>query len=68
MEYSDGEVRQQFSICFRARYLSGQPTTSDESSEVRWVARDELDELQIHPSMRLRIDHGYQGNGEPYIG
>jgi ADP-ribose pyrophosphatase YjhB (NUDIX family) len=68
MAYTDGEVRQQFSICFRARYISGEPTPSDESSEVRWVTCDELDELPIHPSMRLRIDHGYQRSAEPYIG
>jgi ADP-ribose pyrophosphatase YjhB (NUDIX family) len=68
MAYTDGEVRQQFSICFRGRYLSGEPTPSTESSEVRWVTREELDELPIHPSMRLRIDHGYQRRGEPYIG
>ncbi|KAB1107475.1 NUDIX domain-containing protein [Micromonospora aurantiaca] len=68
VEYSDGEVRQQFSICFRGRYVSGQPTPSDESSEVRWVGRDELDDLTIHPSMRLRIDHGFQGRQQPYIG
>jgi ADP-ribose pyrophosphatase YjhB (NUDIX family) len=68
MAYSDGEVRQQFSICFRARYLSGQPTPSDESSEVRWVDREKLEGLPIHPSMRLRIDHGYENRPEPYIG
>jgi ADP-ribose pyrophosphatase YjhB (NUDIX family) len=68
MAYSDGEVRQQFSICFRARYLGGEPTSSSESSEVRWVAKDELDALPIHPSMRLRIDHGYEQRPEPYIG
>jgi ADP-ribose pyrophosphatase YjhB (NUDIX family) len=68
MAYTDGEVRQQFSICFRGRYLSGEPTPSDESSEVRWVARNELDTLPIHPSMRLRIDHGYARSVEPYIG
>jgi ADP-ribose pyrophosphatase YjhB (NUDIX family) len=68
VEYSDGEVRQQFSICFRARYVSGEPTTSDESSAVRWVAHDELDGLSIHPSMRLRIDHGFERRSEPYIG
>jgi ADP-ribose pyrophosphatase YjhB (NUDIX family) len=68
MAYSDGEVRQQFSICFRARYLSGEPATSDESSEVRWAERDELDDLSIHPSMRLRIDHGYANRVQPYIG
>ncbi|MGA4685936.1 NUDIX hydrolase [Micromonospora sp. AB353] len=68
VEYSDGEVRQQFSICFRGRYVSGQPTPSDESSEVRWVAREELDDLTIHPSMRLRIDHGFENRQHPYIG
>jgi ADP-ribose pyrophosphatase YjhB (NUDIX family) len=68
VEFSDGEVRQQFSICFRARYLSGTPATSDESSDARWVGRDELDSLDIHPSMRLRIDHGYAQRRTPYIG
>lgn len=68
VEYSDGEVRQQFSICFRARYIAGEPRPSDESAEVRWVARDELDALRIHPSMRLRIDHGYKNRPKPYIG
>jgi ADP-ribose pyrophosphatase YjhB (NUDIX family) len=68
VEYSDGEVRQQFSICFRALYLGGEPTTSDESAEVRWTARDQLDAIAIHPSMRLRIDHGFEERAEPYIG
>jgi ADP-ribose pyrophosphatase YjhB (NUDIX family) len=68
MAYTDGEVRQQFSICFRGAYLGGEPTPSDESSQVRWVPRVELDDLPIHPSMRLRIDHGYAASTEPYIG
>ncbi|MEV5767169.1 NUDIX domain-containing protein [Micromonospora sp. NPDC052213] len=68
VEYSDGEVRQQFSICFRSRYIGGKPTTSDESSAVRWVPQHELDSLSIHPSMRLRIDHGFEQRREPYIG
>ncbi|HEX5541910.1 MAG TPA: NUDIX hydrolase, partial [Micromonospora sp.] len=37
-------------------------------SDVRWVPRDELDALPIHPSMRLRIDHGYENRHKPYIG
>ena len=58
VEFSDGEVRQQFSICFRARPLGGSPIARDESTDVRWVARQDLDTFSIHPSMRLRIDHG----------
>ncbi|MBM7083547.1 NUDIX domain-containing protein [Micromonospora humidisoli] len=68
IEYSDGEVRQQFSLCFRAVPISGTPTPSDESHEVRWVARDELAALDIHPSTLLRITHGYEDRPEPYIG
>lgn len=64
--FSDGEVRQEFSICFRARYRSGEPHTSDESSDVIWVSRHELAGLDIHPSIRLRIDHGYANRAEPY--
>src|SRR3954466_11118622 len=33
MVYTNGEVRQQFSICFRANYLARERTPSDESSE-----------------------------------
>lgn len=33
--FSDGEVRQEFSICFSARPIGGTPRTSEESTEVR---------------------------------
>jgi hypothetical protein len=68
IEYSDGEVRQQFSLCFRAHPVGGELRTSSESTRVRWVPRNDLDQLDIHPSMRLRIDHGYARCTEPYIG
>lgn len=68
IEFSDGEVRQQFSICFRAQPIGGQLSTSEESAQVRWIAKSELDSLPIHPSMRLRIDHGYENLPKPYIG
>ncbi|MEQ4197494.1 MULTISPECIES: NUDIX domain-containing protein [Streptomyces] len=69
LEYDDGEVRQQFSICFRARPVGGRLRTSSESKEVRWVDASDLHALTIHPSMRLRIEHGLDaGRTEPYIG
>ncbi|MFF2076354.1 NUDIX hydrolase [Kitasatospora sp. NPDC058162] len=69
MAYDDGEVRQQFSICFRARPVGGVLRTSSESKEVRWVNPADLDDLDIHPSMRLRIQHGLASDRtEPYIG
>ena len=68
VEYSDGEVRQQFSICFACRPIGGEPTTSDETSEVAYLTRDELDGVALHPSIRLRIEHYLDHRSEPYIG
>lgn len=69
LAYDDGEVRQQFSICFRAHPVGGSLRTSSESKEVRWMPPADLDDLDIHPSMRLRIQHGLdESRREPYIG
>ncbi len=65
--YDDGEVRQEFSICFRCRPIGGQLATSSESEHVRWVGPDELAELIIHPSMRRRIAHGLSNSPQPYL-
>ncbi|HEX3651123.1 MAG TPA: NUDIX domain-containing protein, partial [Pseudonocardiaceae bacterium] len=64
---SDGEVRQEFSICFAAQLIGGALRTSGESSEVLWGARDELDSLNIHPSIRLRIEHADQRRERTYF-
>ncbi|MEW2467662.1 NUDIX domain-containing protein, partial [Streptomyces sp. NPDC046994] len=68
MAYDDGEVRQQFSICFTARIVGGELRTSSESKEVAFASPSRLDELNIHPSMRMRIDHSLANRPEPYIG
>ena len=65
---SDGEVRQECSVVFAARAVGGEPTPSCESSEVRWVAPDEFDGFQMHPSMRQRVAHFLEGRDRPYIG
>jgi ADP-ribose pyrophosphatase YjhB (NUDIX family) len=66
IEFTDGEVRQEFSICFRATSTGGDLRTSNESKEVLWVAPSDLDELNIHPSIQLRIQHGLNQHTEPY--
>ncbi|MFB8755785.1 NUDIX hydrolase [Streptomyces nigra] len=68
MAYDDGEVRQQFSICFHARITGGELRTSSESKEVAFVNPSKLDELNIHPSMRMRIDHALEARSKPFIG
>ncbi|MFI6979961.1 NUDIX hydrolase [Embleya sp. NPDC050154] len=68
MAYDDGEVRQQFSLCFRARPIGGELRTSSESKDVRWVDPQKLAALDIHESIRLRITHGLTRDSKPYIG
>ncbi|EWT06828.1 NUDIX hydrolase [Intrasporangium chromatireducens Q5-1] len=68
MAYDDGEVRQQFSIAFRARLVGGEAKTSSESREVEWVPPTDLGRLDIHPSMRLRIHHALEDRESAYIG
>ncbi len=68
MAYDDGEVRQQFSIAFRARLIGGEAQTSSESSEVVWVRPEEIDALDMHPSMRMRIQHALEERSAPYLG
>jgi ADP-ribose pyrophosphatase YjhB (NUDIX family) len=66
--YDDGEVRQEFSICFKARMLGGTMTTSRESSEVRFVEPNAIPGYDMHPSIRLRVQHYLEGRPAPYIG
>ncbi|GAA1506335.1 NUDIX domain-containing protein [Sphaerisporangium rubeum] len=65
---SNGEARQEFSIVLTAKAVSGEPTPSDESREVRWVSRDEAAGYPMDRSMRLRIGHYLSGQTRPYIG
>jgi 8-oxo-dGTP pyrophosphatase MutT (NUDIX family) len=64
---SNDEVRQEFSVVFTARPLSGKPTPSNESSRVEWVSPDQLDGLQMNPSMRKRLRYFQSGQAEPYL-
>jgi ADP-ribose pyrophosphatase YjhB (NUDIX family) len=66
--YDNGEVRQEFSICFTTRTLGGSIRTSSESSEVRFVPIEAVSDLRIHDSIRLRIQHYLEKRPEPYIG
>ena len=65
--YDDGEVRQEFSIVFRARPVGGQLRPSAESRQAQWVTPDEIERLAIEPSMRMRIQHGLDDRAMPYL-
>ena len=53
--YADGEVRQEFSVCFACRPIGGSLEVSEESTEVAYVDAAALGALSIHPSIRRRI-------------
>ena len=63
----NGEARQEFSIVLTALPLGGQPTPSDESSEVRWVPEAELPGYTMDRSMRIRINDFLAHNKSPVI-
>lgn len=65
---SNGEVRQEFSIVFVARPVGGKLRASSESSEPQWVSPAAVSDLQMHPSMRQRIQHYLDKRPEPYLG
>lgn len=60
--YDDGEVRQEFSICFECRLVGGDLAVSDESYEVRFFPADEVEQLPMVDSIRLRITDFLSGS------
>lgn len=67
VEYGDGEVRQQFSVCFACRLVGGELTTSDESLEVGFFTPAEITTMPLHESIRLRIHHYLEHRPQPVI-
>src|SRR5215472_11261543 len=65
---SNGEVRQEFSIVFTAKPVGGALRPSSESSEPQWVAPDAIPGLQMHPSMRQRVQDYLDKRPEPHLG
>ncbi|BCO89001.1 MULTISPECIES: NUDIX hydrolase [Mycobacterium avium complex (MAC)] len=66
--FSDGEVRQQFSLCFTTTLLGGTLAIDHESTDIAWAHPADIPTLDMHPSMRLRIDHYLQHRDNPYLG
>jgi len=65
--YSNGEVRQQFSICFACRVIGGELRGGDESTEIGFFAPDELADMNIQPSIRIRLQHYLENRAQPAI-
>jgi 8-oxo-dGTP pyrophosphatase MutT (NUDIX family) len=59
--YTDGEVRQEYEVTLIGRAIGGAPASNEEASDVRWFLPEELDGLDIHPTMRRQIDDYLKG-------
>ena len=45
-----------FNFAFICRYVSGEPTVSEESEEVRWVTLEEAHSMVTHPLYARRLE------------
>jgi 8-oxo-dGTP pyrophosphatase MutT (NUDIX family) len=64
---SNDEVRQEFTIVLTGRPVGGQPTPSDESSEVRWVDPSDLPGYMMDRSMRRRLERYLSSEEAPEV-
>jgi 8-oxo-dGTP pyrophosphatase MutT (NUDIX family) len=60
---SNDEVRQEFSVVYRAKYVSGEPTTSSETTRVEWVPIEDIPKLKMDASQRTRIEWALNQQG-----
>ncbi len=54
--YEDGEIRQQFSVCFECEPIAGSIQTSDESLEVGFYNEQAIQSMAVSDSIRRRIN------------
>jgi len=47
--------------------VGGDIRTSSESKEVKWIEGEKLFELNVHPSIKLRITHAQAGDMKVYF-
>ncbi|MFJ9946656.1 NUDIX hydrolase [Kitasatospora sp. NPDC091207] len=65
--YADGEIRQQYENTYVGCPVVGVPTVNDEADGVRFIQPTDLDQYDIHPSMRQQIGD-YLAGVCPHLG
>ncbi len=69
IEYtSNGEVRQEFSVCYIGQLVGGEYTLNDEATQIEWVAPDDVENLQMSDSIRQRVSCYFESAVDPYLG
>jgi 8-oxo-dGTP pyrophosphatase MutT (NUDIX family) len=65
--FNDGEVRQEFSICFACHVTGGTLQISDESSDIGFFSRKQIEQLPMHPSIKQRLDDYWAKKRKPFF-
>lgn len=65
--YSNGEVRQQFSICFLCAVEAGELKISDESKELKFVSINDIKAYHLHDAQFVRIYDYLKNQKEAFI-
>jgi len=66
---TDGEVRQQFAVLFRAQAVGGSPRGDlTETSEAAWVAPADVPALVMEPPIRDRVVRALAAGQPPHLG
>lgn len=60
VKYSDGEVRQEFSILYSGEIVSGKTRLDDESTELKWVTRQDIFALPLADSQKIRLQDVFE--------
>lgn len=66
VEYTDGEVRQEYEVTLIGRPVGGAPAANDEASDVRWIHPHDLGSYDIHQTMRRQLDR-YLEHSCPHV-
>jgi ADP-ribose pyrophosphatase YjhB (NUDIX family) len=53
--YTNGEVRQEYSVCVACRITGGSLAVSDESTQLAKFTANDIEELPMHERIRVRI-------------
>ena len=68
VQATDGEVRQQFAVVFRARFVGGEPHgDGHETSDAAWVAVRDLPALPVEPAVRIWITEALSYDADPHL-
>jgi len=60
---SNDEVRQEFSVVYRAGFVSGETATSSETTQVEWIPVIDIPALRMDASQRMRIEWALNHEG-----